>query len=77
MDETALKELLYSGVVSLLENREYFYYSSLGTDYCHWTEEGEQVLLGYLAMFGPKIIKGKRLAIETKAKELMLDTLKT
>lgn len=77
MDETALKELIYSGVTALLENREYFYYSSLGTDYCHWTEEGEQVLLGYLAIMGPRIIKSKKLALETKAKELMLDTLKT
>jgi hypothetical protein len=76
MDNTALKELMFSSISSLMENREYFYYSALGSDYSHWTEEGEKVVLGYLALLGPKIIKNKKLELEDKAKELMLDIIK-
>lgn len=48
MDDQALKEIIFGGTRELMKNRKYYYHSSVGAEYCHWTDERakEMVLTG-------------------------------
>ena len=46
MEKQAVKDLMYGSLNELMQNRRYYYYSSIGAEYCHWTDEGKVV--GYL-----------------------------
>jgi hypothetical protein len=47
MDKGSIKELLYGGIQELMRNRRYYYHSSVGANYSHWTDDGKIALTDY------------------------------
>jgi hypothetical protein len=76
MDKTAIKDTLYGGIYELMNNNKYFYYSSVGHNYCHWTDEGVKALTEYLKLMTPILLTNEREMLDKRAKQLVLDGLK-
>jgi hypothetical protein len=75
MDSNAIKDLLYGGVRELMNNRTYYYHSSVGQQYSHWTDEGQKALVEYMNLIGYKMIETEEAILNQRAKELVLEGL--
>ena len=76
MDKKALKDFMYGGISELMKDRNYYYYSSVGPEYCHWTEEGEKALAEYMTVVGRQMLIADEKELNQRAKEIVLKTLK-
>jgi hypothetical protein len=59
-----------------MNNRTYYYHSSVGQQYSHWTDEGQKALAEYMNLIGYKIIETEEAILNQRAKELVLKGLK-
>jgi hypothetical protein len=75
MEKPAIKDVLYSGILELANNRE-FYYTSSFLDHCEWTEKGKQAVLEYVSTMAHIMMKEDKRLLEIRAKELVVNTLK-
>jgi hypothetical protein len=76
MDKQTIKDTLYGGIHEMMHNPKYFYYSSVGHNYCRWTDEGVKALTEYLKLMTPVLITNERELLDKRAKELVLNGLK-
>jgi len=76
MDKSALKDLVYGGIRELINNRDFYHYSSVGSSYSGWTEDGIKALNEYMNGMGWMIMKAEIEDLDARAKELILNTLK-
>jgi hypothetical protein len=76
MERGAIKEFMYGGIAEIMRNRRYFYHSSIGSNYSHWTEEGQQALAEYMLIVGQKMVEAEEAEIRSKAKEMTMTALK-
>jgi hypothetical protein len=76
MDKQTIKDTLYGGIHEMMHNQKYFYYSSVGHNYCRWTDEGVKALTEYLKLMTPVLITNERELLDKRAKELVLNGLK-
>jgi 2-oxoglutarate dehydrogenase complex dehydrogenase (E1) component-like enzyme len=75
MERRALKEVLYGGIEELMSNTRYYYTSSIGVEYNHWTDEGRAALAEYIELLSHRI---KQCQIEEdikRSKEMVLNEL--
>jgi hypothetical protein len=77
MDRDAIKDVLYGGIIELANNKKFYYNSSVNRHYCHWTEEGEAAVKTYLLMMTPMVMDAEDQALDRRARELVLQDLKT
>ena len=76
MERQALKEVLYGGIEELMSNPRYYYTSSIGVEYNHWTDQGRAALAEYIELLSYRI---KRCQIEEdfkRSKEMVINELK-
>jgi hypothetical protein len=76
MDKNALKDFMYGGIAELMRNRHYFYHSTIGAEYSHWTEEGQKALADYMHVMGYKMLQAEEKELDKRAKELVIKGLK-
>jgi len=76
MDKLAVKELIYGGIQELMRNRKYYYHSSIGANYSHWTEDGKIALADYTNLLVWKMFEAKEAELRQKAKEMVIQGLK-
>jgi hypothetical protein len=76
MEQGAVKALMYGGLQDLLRDRRYYYHSSVGLSYSHWTEEGKVALIDYMNIIGWKILEAEEVVLNKRAKELVIKGLK-
>lgn len=76
MDNDVLKTVTYAGLRELVFDRKYFYYSSVGTNYSHLTDEGERAILEYIKVMAPLMREAEEKALDQRAKDLVMKTLK-
>ena len=72
----AIKDVLYGGMLELSHNREYFYRSSVGARYSHWTEEGRKELLNLLEQTTQDMLEVEEELIKDRAKDMFVEKLK-
>ena len=75
MDKAFCKDLMYAGIVELMENRRYYYTSSVGSNYSHWTE-GKQAVSELLELMTPKIQEAQHNELDRRAKDMVMKELK-
>ena len=44
MERAALKDLMYGAIEEMMKNSKYYYHSSIGANYSHWTDVGKENL---------------------------------
>ena len=76
MEKSAIKDLIYGGIEEILQNRKYYYSSSIGRDYSHFTEEGKEAVAEFMSLMAYQIRKAEEEDLNTRAKQQVLDTLK-
>lgn len=76
MDKQAVKDLMFGGICELMQDRKYYYHSSIGQGYSHWTDDGKVALLEYMNLIGWKLKEAEEAALNTRAKALILKGLK-
>jgi hypothetical protein len=48
MEKVVIKYLMYGGINELMNNKDFYYRSSVGADYSHWTDKGTLVMIDFL-----------------------------
>ena len=76
MDKSAVKDLIFGGLHELMKNRNYYYHSSVGQSYSHWTDEGKEALVEYMNVMGWKLKEAEEANLKTRAKEMTMNALK-
>jgi hypothetical protein len=76
MKKDAVKDLMFGGVSELMRNSHYYYFSSVGSNYCHWTEAGKQALHEYMELMAVKFHEAEQESLNKRAKELVISSLK-
>ncbi len=76
MKRSAIKDLCYGGMLELLNNRNYYYHSSVGSAYSHLTEEGKEAVAEFMNMIAWKMKEAEDHDLNERAKQQVLDQLK-
>jgi trimethylamine:corrinoid methyltransferase-like protein len=75
--KNSIKDIIYGSMSELMENRKFFYKSSISKwEYSHWTDEGKDELLQLMHTMSIQILKYQEKEIEDKAKDMVMDKLK-
>jgi hypothetical protein len=76
MEKGAIKDLIYGGLEELITNQRYYYYSTVGRDYSHLTEQGKEAITEFMDLMAWKIKLANEKDLERRAKEQVINTLK-
>ena len=76
LDKQAVKELLYGGINEIIQNRNFYYNSSVGSNYNHFTEAGKEALDAYLKQMVTMMLIAEEESLNKRAKELVIKGLK-
>jgi hypothetical protein len=76
MKKSAIKDLCYGGMLELLNNRNYYYHSSVGAGYSHLTEDGKEAVIEFMNMIAFKMKEAENNDLDSRAKQQVLDQLK-
>lgn len=76
MQKGAIKDLVYGGLEEILNNRNYYYNSSVGANYSHLTDPGKEAVIEFIGLISSKIIEAENADLDRRAKEQVLKELK-
>jgi hypothetical protein len=76
MEKTVIKDLLYGGLSELMNNPEFYYRSSVGASYSHWTEKGNAVMLEHVILMTIQMHTADQAAFDKRAKDMVIKGLK-
>jgi hypothetical protein len=76
MDKQAVKDLMFGGIIELMQNPKYYYYSEVGHTYSRWTDEGKEVLQEYMQIMSWKLNEAEHDNLNKRAKEMVISGLK-
>jgi hypothetical protein len=76
MDKQTVKDLMFGGIHELMRDRKYYYHSSIGQNYSHWTDEGKGALCEYMDLMGWKLKEAEENELNERSKQLILKGLK-
>jgi len=77
MEKTALKHLIYGGIEEIICDRKYYYHSTVGESYSHFTEEGRAAINEFMGAMAYKIKAAEEADLERRAKEQTMAALKS
>lgn len=76
MDKESVKNLVYGGVSELMNDRRFYYRSTINLSYNHFTDEGVTALTEYMKLMSYKMIEAEEAELNSRAKQLVLKELK-
>ena len=76
MEKSAIKDLVYGGLEELINNKAYYYHSSIGRDYSHFTDAGKEAVGEFMDLMAFKIREANEKDLDKRAKQQVLDQLK-
>ena len=76
IEKNAVKDLLYGGIMEIMSNRYYYYNSSIGSEYSHFTDAGKAAMDEYLNTMGRMMLKAEEASLNKRAKDLVINGLK-
>lgn len=77
MERAALKELMYGAIEEMMKNSKYYYHSSIGANYSHWTDAGKENLQEFLNLMSYEVAKTRAAEDEQRSKDLVMKELKS
>ena len=77
MKKEAVKDLLYGGIMELVNNRSYYYNSGISDNYNHFTPEGQEAVTSYLRQMAIIMLHVEEESLDKRAKDMVLKELKT
>lgn len=76
MEKAAIKDLIYGGIEEIVRNNRYYYHSSVGGNYSHFTEDGKEAISEFMNIMAYKIRSAEEADLERRAKDMVLKELK-
>lgn len=76
MEKQAIKDLIYGAINEMMQNRRYYYRSSVGRDYCHWTDEGKEAMNSFMRDITQYIVDAENADLDRRAKAIVWSELK-
>ena len=76
IEKSAVKDLFYGGLMEILSNRHYYYHSSIGSEYSHFTDPGKEAIEVYLNTMAGMMLKAEEASLNKRAKDLVINGLK-
>ena len=76
MDKQAVKDLVFGGLTEIMRNRNYYYHSSVGQNYSHFTDDGKDAIIEYMQVMGWKMKEAEEADLKKRAKEMTMNALK-
>jgi len=76
MDKSALKDFTYGGITEILHNRKYYYHSTVGAEYSHFTDEGKEVLNEFMNLMAFKMLQAEEADLRERSKQMVINGLK-
>ncbi len=76
MDKQMIKDMLYGTIREMQDDSRYYYRSSVGVEYSHWRDEGEQQLAQMIKVISARVDQIERDRIKAASQQLLLDELK-
>ncbi len=77
MEKQAIKDLMYGSLNELMQNSRYYYRSSVGVEYCRWTDDGRAVLDQFMSEITKLIWDADQNELDRRAKVLVMKELKS
>ena len=71
-----VEKMIIGSVKEILRDRQYFYYSTVGPDYCHLTEEGKDAIVDMVNILGSRMLVAIEQEDIERSKQLVLGQLK-
>lgn len=68
---------MYGGVSEMMQNRRYYYHSSVGRNYSNWTEEGKIAMDEFMREMTKHIYNAEQNDLDQRAKDLVIKELKS
>jgi hypothetical protein len=76
MDKQAVKDAMFGGLMEMMRNRRYYYSSSVGSGYNHWTDEGKEALQEYMQIMCRELWEAEEADLQKRSKEMVMKGLK-
>ena len=76
MEKAVVKDLLYGGLTELMNNKEFYYRSTVGADYSNWTERGTLVMMAFMNSMTKQMHTAEEASLNRRAKDLVIKGLK-
>lgn len=76
MEKQAIKDLIYGAINEMMQNRRYYYRSSVGKDYSHWTDEGKEAMNSFMKDITQYILDAENADLDRRAKAMVWSELK-
>ena len=71
-----VERMIIGSVKEIIKDRQYFYHSTIGPEYCHLTEEGNRAIIDLVNLLGSRLLKAELEEDIERSKQLVLDQLK-
>ena len=76
MEKAALKDLVYGGLTELMNNKSYYYHSTVSSDYSKWTPAGLEAVTKYTVVMAELMIESENKDLDKRAKDMVIRGLK-
>ena len=76
MKKEAVKDLLYGGLLEVINNRHNYYNSTIGSNYNHFTDQGKDAVHEYLQEMAAIMLRAEAAELDKRAKEMVMKELK-
>jgi hypothetical protein len=76
LTEKEIMYMLQGSIRTLIKDKNYFYHSSIGSNYCHLTEDGRRAVLDMVELIAPKLHEAMHQDDIERSKQLVLKELK-
>lgn len=71
-----LANQLYAALYEILKDKDLYYYTTIGSEYCKFTDLGEKEVLKFLNIVAPKIIEEEKDKLVAYARDYVVQELK-
>ena len=70
------EKMIIGSLKEVMKDRNYFYNSTVGPEYCHLTDEGAKAMIEMLNILLPRLVKAQADEDNERSKALVLQELK-
>ena len=71
-----VEKMIVGSIKEILKDRKYFYYSSIGAEYCHLTDDGKEAIINIMNVLGSRMAVAIEKEDIERSKQLVLNELK-
>jgi hypothetical protein len=71
-----VEKMIMGSIKEIIRDKQYFYHSTVGPEYCHLTDEGNRAILDLVNVLGARLLKAETEEDIERSKQMVLDQLK-